>query len=372
MKDSRINKLAKSLINYSCELKPGENILIETYGNDTALSQALVREAYKAGGNPFISMKNPVMNRVLLTGCNEEQLRDIASFEMARMSKMHAYIGIRSGGNISEMSGVPSDKMQMYQALVSKPVHSERRVKHTKWCVLRYPNDSMAQLAKMPTADFEDFYFNVCNLDYAKMSRAMDSLKTVMERTDKVRLVSPGTDLTFSIKGMPAIKCDGQRNIPDGEVYTAPLKTSVNGTITYNVTAEYFGVSYENVRLEFKSGKIVKATASSNADRISRIFDTDAGARYVGEFAIGVNPYIRKPMNDTLFDEKIDGSIHFTPGACYDECSNGNDSAIHWDMVLIQRPEYGGGEIWFDDVLVRKDGRFILPELFGLNPENLK
>jgi aminopeptidase len=286
------------------------------------------------------------------------------------MKDMQAYIGIRSGENVSELGAVPSDKMKIYQEHFQKPVHSEQRVKYTKWCVMRYPNPSMAQLADMATEQFEDFYFKVCNLDYSKMSKAMDSLVDYMKDVDRVRITGKDTDLAFSIKGLPAIKCDGKLNIPDGEVFSAPVKDSVNGYITYNTPAVYQGITFSNIRLEFKQGKIVKATAN-DTERIEKIFDTDEGARYVGEFAIGVNPYIEKPMKDTLFDEKIKGSIHFTPGSCYDECDNGNQSAIHWDLVFIQRPEYGGGEIWFDNTLVRKDGVFVVKELECLNPENL-
>ncbi len=236
---------------------------------------------------------------------------------------------------------------------------------------MRYPNGAMAQLANMSTRAFEDFYFNVCNLDYAKMADAMTPLVELMNRTDRVRIVGVGTDLSFSIKGIPAVKCSGLRNIPDGEVYTAPVRDSVEGTITYNTPAVYQGTTYENISLTFKQGKIVNATANYT-EKINQVFDTDEGARYIGEFALGVNPYIEKPMKDTLFDEKISGSFHFTPGMAYDTAFNGNKSAIHWDLICIQTPEYGGGEIYFDDVLIRKDGRFILPELDGLNPENLK
>jgi aminopeptidase len=261
--------------------------------------------------------------------------------------------------------------MQWYQSLYNHPVHSSTRVKKTKWVVLRYPNPSMAQLANMSTEGFENFYFDVCTLDYEKMSKAMDPLKKLMEKTDRVKIVGPGTELSFSIKNIGAVKCDGKLNIPDGEVYTAPVRDSVNGVIRFNTPSSYLGFTYENVTLEFKDGKIVKATAN-DTERINKIFDTDEGARYVGEFSLGFNPYIREPMKDTLFDEKIDGSFHFTPGQCYDDAYNGNHSAIHWDMVCIQRPEYGGGEIWFDDRLIRKDGRFVVPELELLNPENLK
>lgn len=371
MTDPRIKKLAQNLINYSCRVEAGERVLIESTGFEVPLVKELVREVYKAGGLPFVTIKNDEIKRALVNECSEEQLNLMASFELARMKEMQAYIGIRTGENASELGDVPAEKMTLYNKLFSKPVHSEQRVEHTKWVVLRYPNHSMAQMANMSTEAFEDFYFNVCNLDYSKMSRAMDSLIALMEKTDRVRITGKGTDLSFSIKGMPAIKCEGLRNIPDGEVFSAPLRESVNGCITYNTPAIYQGFTYEGIRLEFKNGKIIKATAN-DTEKINKVFDTDEGARYVGEFSLGVNPYIEKPMKDTLFDEKIKGSIHFTPGNCYDECNNGNKSAIHWDLVFIQRPEYGGGEIWFDDTLVRRDGIFIPAELQCMNPENLK
>jgi aminopeptidase len=372
MKDPRVAKLAKNLIRYSTELKPGENVLIENYGDGGELVLALVEEAYAAGGHPFVTYKDPETLRLIQTKADEAQLKVVASYELLRMKQMQAYVGIRGSANISEMSGVPSEQVKKWSKIVSHPVHMERRVKKTKWVVLRWPNHAMAQLAGMPTEKFEDFYFDVCNLDYAKMSRAMDPLCRLMEKTDKVRMTGVGTDISFSIKGLPPIKCDGQRNIPDGEVYTAPVKDSVNGVITYNAPSEHEGVVFKNIRLEFRNGKIVKASADNDTERLNKIFNADKGARYVGEYSLGVNPYILHPMMDTLFDEKITGSIHFTPGACYEECDNGNKSTLHWDLVLIQRKEYGGGNIWFDDRLIRKDGVFVAKELEGLNPKNLK
>lgn len=371
MKDPRIETLARNLINYSVRLKEGEKVLIENFGLQRELVIALINEAYKAGGYPFVSLKDHQVDRALLLGAQEKQFEMKADFEAKVMSKMDAYIGLRSGDNINELADVPDDKMKIEGNTVGKKVHREIRVPKTKWVVLRYPNSSMAQLAKMSTEAFEDFYFNVCNLDYGKMSNAMDALVELMDKTDKVRLTGPGTDLTFSIKGIKAIKCAGEMNIPDGEVYTAPVRDSINGTLTYNTPSPYQGFTFENVSLTFKDGKIVEATAN-DTERINKILDTDEGARYIGEFAIGVNPYIQHPMQDILFDEKIDGSFHFTPGQAYDDAYNGNNSNIHWDMVNIQRPEYGGGEIYFDDVLIRKDGRFVIPELEPLNPENLK
>lgn len=370
MKDPRVEQLAKSIINYSVELKPKEKILIEVHGLEIPLAQALIKYAYEAGGHPFLVINNHTLLRELLKGMTVEQAQAMARWELSRMKEIDAYIGLRAGENASELADVDVEKMTIYQKEYSRIV-SDERVSNTKWVVMRYPNASMAQLANMSIEKFEDFYFDVCNLDYSKMSKAMDPLVELMDKTDKVRITGPGTDLTFSIKGIKTIKCDGHLNIPDGEVYTAPVRESVNGRISYNTAAIYQGFTYEDIVLDFKDGKIVKATAN-DTERIEGVFNTDEGARYVGEFAIGVNPYILHPMKDTLFDEKIDGSFHFTPGNCYDDANNGNKSAIHWDLVAIQRADYGGGEIYFDDVLVRKDGRFVLPELQVLNPENLK
>ena len=370
MKDIRITKLANNLINYSCNLKEGEKVLIEAFGNCLPLVNELIKEAYKAKAIPFVTLKDKEVDRQLLFNATKEQLDMMAKYECERMKDMDAYIGIRATSNISETSDVPSEKTTLYNKYFSDPVHGKIRVPDTKWVILRYPNYSMAQAANMSTEKFEDFYFDVCNLDYSKMSKAMDNLVELMNKTDKVRITGPNTDLSFSIKDIPSIKCSGEMNIPDGEVYTAPVKNSVNGTITYNTPSLQNGFTFEQIKLTFKDGKIIDATAN-NTEKINEIFNIDEGARYVGEFSFGLNPYILEPMKDTLFDEKITGSLHFTPGASYDDAYNGNESALHWDLVLVQRPEYGGGEIYFDDVLIRKDGLFVLENLKCLNPQNL-
>ena len=369
--DHRIQKMASSLVNYSCRVKTGEKVLIECIGNSPQdLVKALIREVYKAKGIPFVIFGNNSVTREILKNCTDEQLSAMADFDLYRMKQMNAYIGIRAHDNVSELSDASPEKMKMFSSKYSWPV-TEQRVKNTKWVVLRWPNNSMAQLANTSLESFEDFYFDVCNLNYKKMSKAMDSLTALMQKTDTIRLKGIGTDLTFSIKGIPAIKCAGEMNIPDGEVFTAPIRNSVNGTITYNTPAVFQGVTFENIFFEFKEGKIVNAV-SNDTERLNKILDTDEGSRYIGEFAFGVNPYIIKPMKDGLFDEKISGSIHLTPGCCYDEAQNCNKSSIHWDLVYIQTPEYGGGEIYMDGRLIRKDGLFVAPELLMLNPENLK
>lgn len=371
MKDPRILKLAETLVGYSVDVQPGENILVEMIGSERDLLNAIIEEIAKRGGNAFVELTDRKVQRVMLRNANREQIETWARLDLERMKQMHGYIGIRAGENVNELSDVPEDKMKLYNSLYSHPIHSEQRVKHTKWVVLRYPNASMSQLANTSTEAFEDFYFDVCTLDYAKMDKAQDALADLMRRTDKVRITGPGTDLSFSIKDIGAIKCSGKRNIPDGEVYSAPVRDSVNGTISYNTPTLYNGVTFDNVKFRFENGKIVDAE-SNNSSKLNEILDSDEGARYIGEFAIGFNPYILTPMKDILFDEKIAGSLHFTPGQAYEEADNGNRSSIHWDLVFIQRPEYGGGEIYFDDVLIRKDGIFVLPELECLNPEQLK
>ena len=370
--DERIIKLAKNLVEYSCKVKAGDKVYVHYTGPSTEnLAKAIIKEVYKQGGLPFAQYTNPRVQREILLNCTEEQLKLMAQLDADEMSRMDCYIGIRGTDNTAELSDIPEDKMKLYDKLYMDPVHHKIRVPKTRWVVLRYPNDAMAQLASTSLEAFEDFYFDVCNLDYSKMAKAMESLVELMNATDKVRITGKGTDLTFSIKGIPAIACAGEMNIPDGEVYTAPVRDSVNGTISYNTPSIYQGFSYENVTFTFENGKIVNATAN-DTERINQLLNSDEGARYIGEFAIGVNPYVLKPMKDILFDEKICGSIHFTPGNCYDEAPNGNESVIHWDLVFIQRPEYGGGEIYFDNRLIRKDGRFVIPELECLNPENLK
>jgi aminopeptidase len=371
MLDPRVRKLADVLVNYACAVKPGENVLIEAIDVPVEFAAALVETARAAGARPFVALKSNRVNRALMRAGTQEQWDTIAPHERAQMEKMQCYIGARGNPNISELADVPLEKMKLYESTVWQRVHHEVRIKKTRWVVLRWPNPSMAQMAEMSTEAFEDFYFNVCTLDYAKMSRAMQPLKALMERTDRVRLLGPSdTDLSFSIKGIPAIPCDGHVNIPDGEVFTAPVRDSVEGVIHFNTPTIFRGTTHTDVRLTFRGGKIVEASSSETA-KLNEVFDSDEGARYVGEFAIGVNPYCTRPMKDILFDEKIAGSIHLTPGACYDEAPNGNKSDIHWDLVLRQTPEVGGGEMYFDGQLVRKDGQFVAPELEGLNPANL-
>ena len=368
--DERIKKLSQNLIRYCCDLQRGEKVLIEYEGAATLpLVRQLMKDAFAVGGEPYLLPRDSRLRREILLGASLGQMEREARWELEQMKEMDAFIGIRGFENTSELSDVPADRMNLWYE-VTKPA-LDQRVDGTKWVILRYPNASMAQLSRMSQDSFEDFYFNVCNMDYGKMSRAMDALADRMNRTDQVHIKGPGTDLTFSIRGIPAVKCDGRMNLPDGEVYIAPVRDSVNGVIRYNARSEEQGFTYENVTFEIRDGRIIRAEANDTA-RINALLDTDEGARYFGEFAIGVNPFVMEPMLDILFDEKICGSFHLTPGEAYSDADNGNRSAVHWDLVMIQRPEYGGGEIWFDGELIRRDGRFVTEDLLCLNPENLR
>jgi len=371
MIDPRMTRLADVLINYSTALKPGEKILIEAIDAPVEMTCELVRAAREAGGDPLVTLKSNRVNRALMLHSSQQQMDLIAETEALRMSKVDAYIGLRGSHNIAETSDVPDEQHKLYQSTVWQRVHLDIRVPKTRWVVLRWPSASMAQQANRSTEAFEKFYFDVCTMDYERMSNAMQPLVTRMAEADQVKIVGPDTDLVFSIKDVDAVGCDGKLNIPDGEVFTAPVKDSVNGTLQYNARTIYQGVIHDDVRLEFQDGKIVKAT-SSNTDHLNKVLDSDEGARYIGEFAIAFNPHVTEPMLDILFDEKIAGSFHFTPGQAYEEADNGNKSTVHWDLVCLQGEEHGGGEIWFDGELIRKDGLFVTEDLQPLNPDNLK
>jgi len=368
MADPRFDSLAEVLTSHSTKLKKGERVLLDAFDAPQEMIVALIRSVRSKGALPFVNLQSNLVTRELLKGAEEEQYRTIREFEMARMKMMDAYIALRGNNNTSEFSDIPPERMQLAMKTLQPVV--DQRLNKTKWVVLRWPTSSMAQMAGMSTEAFEDFFFKVCTLDYGKMKPGMEALKSLMETTDHVHITGIGTDLRFSIRGIPAITCGGEHNIPDGEVFTCPVRDSVEGHIQYNTPTVYQGTAFDTVRLAFKGGKVVEAS-SNNTERLNAILNSDEGARYIGEFAIGFNPFIREPMRDILFDEKISGSFHFTLGQAYERADNGNRSQVHWDLVCIQRPEYGGGEIYFDKKLIRKDGKFVPKELQLLNPESL-
>jgi aminopeptidase len=365
MHDPRIDSLARQLVRYSTSLQKGEKVLIDLHDVPDSIGLALIREARAKGALPFLRLHQSRLTREMLKGAEDAQYQVLAKHLLSEMKDMDAYIAIRGGHNIAETSDVPAERMKLAMKHM-RPV-LDHRVKKTKWCVLRWPSSSMAQQAGMSTEAFEDFYFKVCLLDYKALVPSMNALKKLMDATSDVEITGPGTHLRFSIKGIPAVVCGGNYNIPDGEVFTAPVRGSVEGFVSYNAPTIYQGIPFDGIRLEFSNGKIVKAEAGAKTKQINKILDSDEGARYIGEFALGFHPVIREPMRDILFDEKIAGSFHFTPGQAYEEADNSNRSQVHWDMVNIQRKDYGGGEIRFDGKLIRKDGVFLPKALAKLN-----
>jgi len=365
MNDPRIRQFAEVLVDYSTRVKKGDVVLISAAGLE---AMPLVKELYAlclARGAKYVeySFSVPEIDRNFYDCANKQQLNYFPQHKLDFYKTLTVYIGISAGNNSMVMANARQDAMVAYQKLTRPLI--DQRVKHTRWVVTRYPTHAAAQEARMSLDEYEDYLFSACCIDWKAESRKQDKLKKLMDAAKQVRIVAPDTDLRFSIEGLPGIKCDGRLNMPDGEVFSAPVRNSVQGYITYNCPSIYQGKEYNGVRFEFKDGRIVKASAGSDMTAsLNKILDTDEGARYIGEFAIGVNPGIRRPMRNILFDEKIFGSIHFTPGQAYDECDNGNRSAVHWDLVRI----LSDGEIWFDDVLIQKNGRFVHRNLLELNP----
>lgn len=372
MLDPRVTRLAELMATHSLKLTAADSVLIHAFDIPEEATAEFVRVLRSTGAQVSVRLENAVVKRSLMMGMTQANAETIAATELYEMEKMTAYLALRGGANYAESSDIPKDIREMWDRTYVQPVVFGRRVPHTKWVVTRWPSPGMAQQANSSTAAFEDFYFRVTTVDYAKMARACEPLTDLMNRTDQVHILGPGTDLRFSIKDIGAVPCAGEANIPDGECFTAPVRESMNGVIQYNTISLYQGTEFKDIRYVVKDGKIIEATAGDQTEKLNSILDTDEGARYFGEWALGFNPHVLHPMKDTLFDEKIAGSFHLTPGNAYPPPGgNGNKSAIHWDTVCIQRPEYGGGEIWFDGVLIRKDGLFVLPELEGLNPERL-
>lgn len=370
MKDPRIEKLAWIVVNYSIQLQKRENLLIEVEGHHPALAKAILIEAFKAGGNASIIFTDQEILKTQILHRTSDHWEQQAIHDHARMNAMDAYILIRASDNSYELADIPHEHKDRYWRDYYHRVHEPRWAK-TKWCILSYPTTSAAQRANMPTETFEDYYFDVCTLDYRALANEMDKLVALLEKTDIVRIEGPGTDLTMSIKGMPVQKDAGHQNLPDGEVFAVPRKYSVNGKIAFNTPVIFRGFAFENIALEFKDGKIVHFQANDSS-KLQQILDTDEGARYLGEFGIGLNPFITKPLKDILFDEKIWGSIHLAIGSAPTQCEESNLSSIHWDIVLNQCEEWGGGKLWFDNILVRENGHFVLEGLKGLNRECLK
>ena len=358
--------LADTLVNYSLKVKENDRVLIQTYSEHAKeLVKFVIDKIVEQRGIPFVKYIDQELEAYLMQKTEDRRVPWIVKQGEYEVENFDCFLSIRYTNNDYVNKLVPDEVIKKIGS--AKEEVDDIRINHRRWVLLNYPSHLDAYKARMTNEEFYQYALDVMIVDYASMWDRLQPLKELMERTDMVHIVGPNTDISFSIKGIPVVPCCGESNIPDGEIFTAPIRDSVNGQITYNTPSPYQGNVFHNVSLIFEKGKIIEASCNEDNQLLNKIFDTDLGARYIGEFSLGLNPKILHPMGDILYDEKIIGSIHFTPGRCYEDADNGNHSSIHWDMVLVQRSEYGGGQIYFDDVLVRDNGLFVLPELKHLN-----
>lgn len=365
MTKEQLEYFAKLITNHSLSLKKGERVLIDIVGKPDEFIKVLVDYIYKAGAEPIIQYLPVSLLKSLIKGANSDQLEFLAKHQMDLLESVDAYLGIREEENSFEFEDLSEEVYQLYVNKYVKPVQM-KALGLERWLLHKLPTAGMAQQAKLSTEALDQLFFDSINMNYEEFSKSVKPLADLLSVTDKVRIVSPGTDLEFSIKGIPNFICDGKFNLPDGEIFTAPIVDSVEGVITFNVPTSFLGKLYSDVKLEFSKGKLMKVSGNRKDDLVD-LLSTDEGASRVGEFGIGLNPYIQQPTNHLCFDEKMAGSIHLAMGQCFYYASNGNESSIHIDFVLCQSKSLGGGELYFDGRLIRKDGMYVTSELKHLN-----
>ena len=356
-----LDKLVNTIVDYSLEVKKDEKVLITTYPEAKDLNLKLVAKIIDVGAIPVVKLLDSEIDSLIMEKSQDNRVSLLAKLAEEEVTNYDCFIKIRYLLNDYETKD--TNKHLLKKIGDATIASDDVRINNRRWVLLNYPTTLDAYKNKTSNRKHYEYALAAMTFDYAKMKDDMQSLKELMEKTDKVRIVAKNTDLTFSIKDIPVVPCVGKSNLPDGEIYTAPVKDSVEGYITYNTPCPYQGNVYHDVRLEFSKGQIVNCTCQEDVISLKEIFDTDQGARYIGEFSLGLNPLIKKPMGDILYDEKIIGSIHFTPGRAYKDAFNGNISSIHWDMVLLEP------DIYFDDVLIRKKGKFVIEQLKRLNYE---
>lgn len=362
-----LKKLARILTRYSTAVRKGDTVLIDYSGEN---SFPLVREVYREcirrkAAHVEYRLTDPRLTRDFFDLAAPDQIEKFPQHRLEFLRRTDVSIGIRAEDNMMNLATVPREKIAA-RTKVLRPL-LDWRVNHTRWVVTRVPTPAMAQEAGCSIEEMEEAYIRSCLQDWKAESEKQERLADVLRAGREVRILGRDTDLTLDIGGMPVLKADGHRNMPDGEVFTAPRRSSACGKIKFNCPSYFGGTKFAGVYLEFERGKVVLSRADTGAEDLADFLDIDEGARYLGEFAFGLNPGITKPVGNILFDEKISGSIHLALGGSYDACSNGNSSAIHWDLVRMMNEE---GEVYLDGRLIQKNGQFTVPELSDLNPAN--
>lgn len=350
---TKLRNLAGVIVNYSLGLKKGENLVLKGHGFDTyPLVKEIYREAVKVGAHVDVRFGTNELGRIFMEEASDEQMKHLTSLDKQVAKSYDAMVQIVGYENRYELTDVDGDKLAA-RAVAMKPLGDI--LQETRWCLLYYPNAASAAVAQRSTEEWEDFVLDSCLLDWKKVEKLEERFIELLKKVSLVRVVGEETDLSVRIKGQKWRACCGRRNLPDGEVFTGPVRDDVNGVIRYNTPSHYSGHDFGWVKLWLEKGKVVKEE-SDNLAGLQEILATDKGARFFGEFAFGLNKNIKKPTKMILFDEKMEKSLHMALGKCYKECPNGNDSAIHWDLIF--RFKEAKAKIYFDGVEVFGGGKW--------------
>jgi aminopeptidase len=358
---------ARVIVHHALKVKPGAKVMIDSLDECEELIIAVMEELSGVGALPYRIHESIRVRANWLKRATKEEMDLWFDHKAAARREMDHVLQIRGQDNWYELAEVPPETLRYFGHLHIR-MGREGRKEGANTTIIRYPSKSLAQQGRMSTDAFTDLFFRLSTMNFRVLHREMEPLKAAIDNANDVRIVAPGTDLTFSIAGLTTNISAGTWNIPDGETAMGIVRESANGRIAYNVPSSHQGLVFHNIALTFRDGKVIEVEADEK-DKVEAILDTDEGARYIGEFAIGVNPYLRSHMIDTLYDEKMAGSLHFTPGGTD---SNGTLSTVHWDIVQSHLPPYAGGEIYLDGKLWRKDGLFVDDALARLNPDTLQ
>ena len=367
MADPRVETVAKILVDYSVEVKPSQLVRISGGPEGAPLILAVYQKVLERGAHPFLQVEPEEAEELFYTYAKDAQLDYVPPFMKEVIEQIDAGIGIWTDVNTKQLTNADPAK-QSRRGVAMRPLRDrllERAAKkELRWSGTVHPIQAFAQDAEMSLREFEDFVYEACLVHepdpinaWKKVSKEQQRLVDWLNKTKQIHVVGPDTDLKLEVTDRKWINCDGHENFPDGEIFTGPIEESLNGHIRYTYPACHFGREVEDVRLQFKDGKVIKATAAKNEEFLSKMLESDKGAKYVGEFAFGTNPGIQRFTKNTLFDEKIGGTIHMAVGTGYPESGSKNKSAIHWDMVCDLRD---GGEVRVDGTLFLKDGKILI------------
>ena len=355
MVDTETAKTAKIIVEHSAKIKKGDYVQIIADYDAKDIVLELYRLALLKGAYPKPHISLPGISYTYYKYATEKQLRHFPKVAMYEMKNSDVVIMIGATRNTKELANIDPKRVAARQRVI-EPIFRHRTEK-TRWVIFYYPTPALAQEAGMSFQEFEEFTFRATNVDYGAMERQQEKLKKLLDDGNTVRIVAKNTDLKFSIKGRKGIKCCGQYNLPDGEVFTSPVENTAEGHIEFSYPALYQGREVEGIRLEFRKGKAVKATASKNQAFLRKVLETDKGAKYIGEFGIGTNYKLNRFVKNILFDEKLGGTIHLAMGMAYKEAGGRNKSAIHWDILADMKR---GGRLYIDGKLIQKNGKFLI------------